>query len=385
MKKILALLMAMAMLLALAACGSSSSSSGSSSTTDGSASASTEADGDTTEDGDSSADSTGDSTASYDTVELTFILSNNETETGGMLTKYFTEYITEASGGAVTFKIYYGGTYCDSGEQLDNVGSGAIDMCMTGTSDYTAQLPLTNFPSFVYGSQQDALDYANYIAFENEETASLIEAEMAANGVVALGLNAGGTNAYFFKSEYASLSDAASAGLLLGCGSNLSCYEALGFNTTSTMPWDCYTALSTGAIDCTQMAFAAGVSMSWQEVAPYLICNNQYAFGNWWLMNSDVWAGLSADTQALFYEAAAATSDYSVELYAADEATAVETVESSGGSVIYMNDEDTATERDIFFEQSYADCRAAAESAGVSDEMEIILAATNEYLGLDID
>ena len=375
MKKILALMLALVMVLALAGCGGSGTQSASSTGSSGDSSASG---GDTSSTGDASSD------ASYDNVTLSFTVANNEAETGGMLVSYFTDYITEKSGGAVQFDISYGGTLCSSAENLDFVGSGAVDMCMTGTSEFTAQLPLTNFPSFVYGSQEAALDYANYIAFENEETAALIADEMANNGVVALGLNAGGGNAYFFKNDYSSLADATKAGLVLGVGSNLACYEALGFNTTSTMPWDCYDQLSKGVIDCTQMAFAAGVSMSWQEVAPYVLVNNQYAFGNWWLMNTDTWDSLNEDTQALFYEAADATQEYSIELNAQGEADAIATVEEAGGKVYYLSEEETAQEQQIFFEQSFADCRAAAETAGVSDKMEIILAATNEYLGLDI-
>jgi TRAP-type C4-dicarboxylate transport system substrate-binding protein len=380
MKKILALMLALMLTLSLAACSSSSSDDSSSGSND--TSSTNTSDNSSTSDS-STADNTGGS-ASYDEVTLTFTVANNETETGGMLVKHFTDYVTEQSGGAVKFDISYGGTLCSSSENLDFVGSGAVDMCMTGTSEFTAQLPLTNFPSFVYGSQQDALDYANYIAFENEETAKLIADEMAAAGVVTVGMNAGGGNAYFFKSDYSTLADATKAGLVLGVGSNLGCYEALGFNVTSTMPWDCYDQLSKGVIDCTQMAFAPGVSMSWQEVAPYVLVNNQFAFGNWWLVNSDVWASLSADTQALFYAAAEETESYSVELYATDEDAAVTTVENDGGTVYYMTEEEMAQEEAIFFEQSYADCRAAASSAGVSDQMETILAATNAYLGLDI-
>lgn len=375
MKKILALLLALVMALALVACGSSGGDTKSDASGAGDAANSGSAD---------SAEPVAEGDGSYDNVTLTFTVANNEADTGGMLVAHFTDYITDKSGGAVKFDISYGGTLCSSAENLDFVGSGAVDMCMTGTSEFTAQLPLTNFPSFVYGSQQDAVDYANYIAFDNEETAALIADEMANNGVVALGLNAGGGNAYFFKNDYTTLADATKAGLVLGVGSNLACYEALGFNTTSTMPWDCYDQLSKGVIDCTQMAFAPGISMSWQEVAPYVLVNNQYAFGNWWLVNTDTWNSLNADTQALFYEAAQDTQDYSLELNAQGETEAVAAVEEAGGAVHYLSEEETAQEQQVFFEQSFADCRAAAATAGVSDEMEIILAATNEYLGLDI-
>ncbi len=75
---------------------------------------------------------------------------------------------------------------------------------------------------------------------------------------------------------------------------------------------------------------------------------------------------------------------YSQELNAQGETDAITTVEEAGGKVYYLSEEETTQEQQIFFEQSYADCRAAAETAGVSDQMETILAATSKYLGLDI-
>lgn len=372
MKKFLALMMALAMVFTMVACGASNDAPGSSEPTASEPTASEPA-GDST-----------DAAPAYDEMTITFTVSNNKEDSAGIEVQHFTDYITEKSGGAIEFDIYWGGTLCSSAEVLDFVGGGSVNMCMTGTAQLAAQLPLTNFPSYVYGTQEDAVAYANYIAFENEETAGYIAEEMAGNGVVAIGLNAGGCNGYFFKEEYKTLADAAATGMMLGCGANLGCYEALGFNTTSTMPWDAYDQLSKGVIDCTTMAIAPGISMSWQEVAPYVLCNNQYSFGNWWLINQDVWNGMSADTQALFYEAAKATEAFSITQMEEEMQGAIATIEEAGGSFSFMNEEETAAEALIFFEQSYADCRAAAASAGVSEQMEAILAATNDYLGLDI-
>lgn len=369
MKKLLAMLLALAMVFALAACGDTQNDDPAE---DQSPSVSDE--------GGESGD-VGETGPVYDTVNISVTVSNNEQETGGMLVTYFINYIEEHSNGAITFTPYYGGTVFDSSEILTSVGTGAVDMTMTGTSQFSAELPLINFPSFVYGTQADALAYAEYIAFENEETSAAIAAELAEYNLVTIGLNAGGGNAYFFKNNYASLTEATSASLLLGCGSNLGCYEALGFNTTSTMPWDVYDQLSKGVIDCTQMAIGPAVSMNWYEAAPYMMVNNQYAFGNWWLINQDVWNSLSADTQELFYEAAAATQDYSIELYSTEIDDASKVFEG----VSYLTDDEQTAEMQIFFEQSYADCRAAAANADKSAEMETILAATNAYLGLEIE
>ena len=360
MKKLLAMLLAMLMVLSLAACGGNSGNNES-----------------PNPDTNNSQQPEG---PAYTEATISVTISNGETESAGVLAKYFFDYVTEKTGGAVKFDVYYGGTLCAPNEILDFVGGGSVDMTMSGTAQFAAELPLVNFPSYVYGTQEEALKYAQYIAFENETTSAAIAAELAEYNLVTVGVNAGGGNAYFFKNEYASLGEATAAGLLLGCGANLACYEALGFNTTNTMPWDCYDQLSRGVIDCTQMAIGPATSMNWNEVAPYMLVNGQYAFGNWWLINQDVWNSLNADTQAVFYEAALAAQAFSVEQYKSELTDA----EAAFTAVHVMSAEDQAAEEAIFFQQSFADCRAAAAAAGKTDAMEAILAATNEFLGLNI-
>lgn len=384
MKKILALMLALAMTLALVACGSSGSSSSNGAASSG-ASVSSSADASADASGDASADaSTDESAPVYDEMTIMLACSNGENETAGQIVAYFCNYIEEKSNGAINMDPYYGGTLCSNSEVLSFVSDGSVDMCLTGTSDFVANIPLINFPGFVYGSQQEALDFASYICFDNEETASLIAAELAENNVVTVGMHAGGANGYFFKSEYASLKDAASSGLILGCGMHLACYEKMGFGTSVSMPWDTYSELETGKIGCTTMAVGPAVGMGWTEVAPYILINNQYSFGNFWLINQDVWNSMSADTQALFYEAGEASMAYSLELYASELTDAEAAAAAAGGSLLYMSEEETAWERDIFFSESYADCMANAASAGKTAEMTTILEAVNEYLGLDL-
>lgn len=379
MKKILALVLALAMALALVACGSGSGSNGGNSAASNPPASSNPADS-----GEPSGDSSEPTGPSYPEMKLTVTLNNQEGETAGQLAKYFTEYITEKSGGAITFEVFYGGTLCSSAEALDFVGTAAVDMTLTGTAEHTATLPLINFPGFVYGSQEEALAYANFIAFENEATASLIAEELAALNITTLGMHAGGANAYFFKSEQPSLKAAAQSGLVIGTGMHLACYAQMGFGTAVSMPWDTYSELQTGVFDCTTMALGPAVGMSWTEVVPHILINNQYSFGNWWMINNDKWNAMDEATQALFLEAAQASQAKSLELYGSEIEMAEDAVAAANGSLNYMNEEETAWERDLFFAESYADCIANAANAGKSAEMKTVLEAVNEYLGLEI-
>ena len=379
MKKILALMLALVMALALVACGGTNSSSNG-------AASSQPAVSNSSEDATSSEGTTSqDAAPTYPELKLSVTLNNQEGETAGQIAKYFTEYITEKSNGAITFEVYYGGTLCSSAEALDFVGTGAVDMTLTGTAEHTATLPLINFPGFVYGSQEEALAYANFIAFENEATAKLIADELNALNITTLGMHAGGANAYFFKSEQPSLKAAAESGLVIGTGMHLACYAQMGFGTAVSMPWDTYSELQTGVFDCTTMALGPAVGMSWTEVVPYILVNNQYSFGNWWMINNDKWNAMDDATKALFLEAADASQAHSIELYGTEITDAEAAVAAAGGSLLYMNEEETAWERDLFFAESYADCMSNATNAGKDAEMATILEAVNEYLGLDLE
>ena len=131
MKKIFAALLTLAMLLALTACSGD--------TTPSSAPA-----GDTTTPDTQSTPNA--ENPAYDTVELMFATTYNEIEASGKAITYFTDYITEKSGGAITFDIKWGGTVAGSGEELSFLQAGAFDMSVLGQSQYSAVLPLLNFP-----------------------------------------------------------------------------------------------------------------------------------------------------------------------------------------------------------------------------------------------
>lgn len=367
MKKILALLLALVMVFALAACGSSNNPATSNPGTSAL----------------SGSDTPGTEGPSYDNVKLMFATTYNEIETSGKAITYFTDYITEHSGGTVTFDIKWGGTVAGTGEELSFLQAGAFDMSVLGQSQYSAMFPLLNFPGQTDGSQEKCVDYFNYIVYENETTASLIQTQIEAQGVKMLGFMGNGGNAFAAKKEMSTLDELNN--YRLGVGMNHSAYESLGFAVQALMPWDAYDSLSKGVVDVAYMSMAPMIALKWHEVAPYFISVNEYSAGNYFTISLDRWNSFNADTQALFEEAMKATTAYSVELMA-EEAAGVEAALSAvGGKLLSLNEADTQALFEALWNVAITDCRALAQNGNCVNEMETVLSACADYLGLALN
>ncbi len=382
MKKTLSLILALLLCLSLlVGCGSSTGTTTAS--TDSTASETTDsADTADTADAADTADS-----AEYPEMTLKVSVSYSETETAGQVIAYFLNYITENSGGNIQFDVYWGATFCSSSEDLIYVQNGSVDMTMLSVSEYTDYLPLSNFPNWAGGSQENVVNYFEYIMFENETTSALIEEELTEQNIKILGVNAGGANAFAAKFEITSYEDL--AGHTMAFLTNESTFNALGITCSFSVPPDTYTNLQKGVVDCAAMALSGMVSMSWYEVAPYIILDGMYACSNFYTINLDVWNSFDEATQALFEEAAEAGKANSFVLYEDELEASIATIDEYNAEqgidfvVITQDDAHIETMLSEFFANAAEDSRTSAANAGKSEEMEIILAAASEFLGVE--
>lgn len=376
MKRFLAMLLALVMVFALAACGGNPSNE---SAAPGNSS--------TPAPDDSNAPASGNSDTpagpAYDSVKLMFATTYNEMETSGQAITYFTDYITEKSNGAITFDIKWGGTVANTGEELSFLQAGAFDMSVLGQSQYSAVFPLLNFPGQTDDSQEKCVDYFNYIVYENEATASLIQAQIEAQGVKMLGFMGNGGNAFAAKKELSTLDELND--YKLGVGMNHSAFESLGFVVQALMPWDAYDSLSKGVVDVAYMSTAPMIALKWHEVAPYFVSVNEYSAGNYITISLDRWNSFNADTQALFQEAMKATTDYSVQLMDEEMASVEDTLTAAGGKMLSLNEADTQALFEALWNVAITDCRALAQSGNCVTEMETVLQACADYLELPLN
>ena len=361
MKKLIAMVLALGMVLALAACGGNGAGNESPNPDSGSA---------------------------YPKMTLNVSCSYNEAETSGKQLAYFVDYIEEKSGGNITFNVYWGGSFCSAAEDLDYVSNGSVDMTLLSNAQYAEVLPLTNFPTMAGGSQQLVVEMVEHIMFENAETAPIVQKELADHNVKVLAVNAGGTNAIASKTPISSYEDC--AGKILGAMMNQSTYEDLGMTFKFSVPTETYSDLQKGIVDCAGLSLAGVVVLAWYEVAPYVITDGMYSCSNYYTINLDKWNSFDDATKALFQEAADAARDNSFKLNEGEFETCVSIINdynTSKGIDVKVGAQDEAHAKihaETYMKNAFNDCRTLAANAGKSTEMEIILAAVAEYLGLDI-
>ena len=377
MKKLIALLLALAMAFALVACGSSNNTPAA--TDDGSASGSP---ADTS--GDASGDTAGDASGSdIDPLTIKFSSTYQETETGGVIQKYFIDKLAELSGGAIDVDITWGGTLFDSAGELDAVMDGVVDMVSLGHMPHLDTLPYLSFPGFAPGNTQTALDYFNTLIFDDPDTSALIQGEAEQNGIKYLNVIAGGANAFCTKYSFTDLASLVSGSSAFG-NFDAAIFESLGFQVTAVTPSETYESLDRGLIDGTQMALAPMLAMAWYEVAPYWCLDGTYTAGNFFTVNLDWWDGLTAAQQECIQAACDATEDYSATLYDDAIASDVATIEeATGNKFVELSDADISTFWAACFEAKAADAMNRAETHNVSDGMRTILEKAAEITGYD--
>ncbi|MBQ9032325.1 MAG: TRAP transporter substrate-binding protein DctP [Parasporobacterium sp.] len=313
---------------------------------------------------------------------LVLTTTYSENEFAGQFISFLKDKLAELSDGAISVEIYWGGTYAAMGEELAFVGAGGADMSVIGQSMYTDKLSLLNFPSQVLTGFEDSINLMDTIAFRNEKTAPLVQEEIEKSNIHMLGSMPGGSNSFITKREYTSLADM--KGLKLGIGMNQTAMEALGFNVVAMMPWDYYDQLSRGVAEVGYMSSAALVSMSLQEVMPYFLKDGTYTAGNFITINLDKWNSFDDATKAVFEEAVKATQEFACETAGTMDDGVKEAVETAGGALNMLGEEDAALVQKAFFETGVADARIFAGAAGTGDAMEVVLQEVAAMLGMEL-
>ena len=175
------------------------------------------------------------------------------------------------------------------------------------------------------------------------------------------------------------------AGKKIGIAMNQAAFESLGFSIYNMFPWDGYEALSKGMADFSYMATGPMIMLNWHEITPFFVDANQYTAGNYFTISLDRWNSLSAEAQALFEEAMAATTAYSVELVDQQMAMVEGALAEKGGKLSSLNEADTKMFNDLLWNLAVKDSRALAANGNCSAEMETVLAACAAFLELPLE
>lgn len=356
--RVLSIILAIAMMLSLCACSGSAAPAPSGST---------------------AAPSGSSENPSVEPLEILFSATVNQNETLGQVLQHFAAKLEELSGGAITAKITWGGTLFDSAAELDAIKSGSCDMVALGHMPHLETLTYLSFPGFAPGDTQTAVDYFNYLIFENEETAQLIQQEAADNGIKYLNVIANGANAFCAKFAFSDL-DSLIAGSAAFGNFDAAIYQSLGFQVTPIIPPEIYDSLNRGLCDATQCSLSAMVMLSWDEVASYWALDGTYSAGYMFTVNQDWWNGLSAEQQAIIQQAADSAEEFSIgQTGSAIDADIAAVEASTGNPFVTFSDSDYGRIWEACFEAKAESALNLARNAGKLDGMVTILNAAAEF------
>ncbi len=290
----LALFLALALCLALfAGCGSSSSSS-SSSSSGSTSSGSTSSDATTSEDSSTVEAGTGD----YTTIKLTVVNHDSPDCMGEHWLETVLGYVTEETGGAVTFDYYAGGSMFGATETIDAVKDGAADICWWTTGSYSGRFLVSEFINLVGNGIDNAQEASAVINTMYNEMPEVQDEYTDWHILCLHGTSCSPICTVNKKIETAS--DLSGLRLRVA-GTVPSAYlTALGATPVSLPTSDVYDNLEKNAID--------GMCNDWHNID----CFNLYEPINYCLnvslnmtvsgvfMNQDVYDSLTPDTQAVF-------------------------------------------------------------------------------------
>ena len=322
-----------------------------------------------------------DAQAAAGAQQLTFTSSANANETQGKFVQKFCDTVTELTDGAVTFKIYYGGTLCGEEEELQYIQNGSVDMAAIAHTDFADDLTYLQFPYALVTDQDNLLNYYNSILFENPETSKLIEDEAAQQGVKLLGFMYCGQGAFVSRTPATSLHDL--EGKKFGCVIP-GAWEDYGVSLVNLVPPDIYDALSRGVVDASCCSFAPCYEMCWYEVADYWMLYGDLSVGNPLTINLDTWNSLSQQEQEAFQQAAKTALEDTVTLNNDIENGYIQDLKDRGCTVTTVTGEDQQFYSEHDFRLNARNGLEFAAKNGKIDNMKTIISACAEYTGIDV-
>lgn len=363
MKKLIVGIIAIAMLVSMCGCG-------------GGTSGSTE--------NPSAGDTNGEvSAVQFEERSFTIATSMNANETGGKYLQHFADYITEATGGAATFSIYFGGTMGAIPEELALCSEGAVDFIALQHLPYGDALPYIGLITQYGGTLDEAIAYFNYLCFENETSSALITQEAADNNVVYVGNSMpSGANVLVSSKEFTSYDEFRSGKIIMGSPDPI--FDKLGINHLSVLPPEVYESMQRGICDAYEMSLSVTVNLQWYEVAKYFAFDGSQAVACPIICNMDVWNSLSDEYKAVIKEAQDSASAYCYDLVVEGERGYVETLETNGVTFIDMPQEDLDLYAAALFESAVEGARIRAANYGIEEQMEELIAVAAEFQGMEV-
>lgn len=240
----------------------------------------------------------------------------------------FGEALSEASGGAHTVTVFPARQLGNEAEMLQQLQTGALDMAFMTVAEVSNRAP--EFGAF----------YAPYLANDMAHAAAILRSDAAVAlldqlpatvGVVGLGYGSAGMRQILTNGGAASAADLAGQKIrITPFEPILDFYNAFGVAPTPMPLPAVFDALANGQVDGIDMDAELIVLLNYHEHADTMIQTNHMMFPMVGLVSARVWAGLSAEDQAMISELMATAVDSTLDVYVERDGPWLEEIAATG-------------------------------------------------------
>lgn len=215
---------------------------------------------------------------------------------------------------------------------IEGVRLGTVDMCFTATTPLANSVPSIAFLDMPFLVED--YDHADAAFYSGGEVAQYILGEIDATGVKALTLCENGFRQLVGNKPVEDMDDL--KGLKIRVMENalhLELWNTMGASPTTMSASEAMTGLQQNTIDAVEMFHSAIITNGFGDLCNYYTKTNHIYTVGTLLLNNGVWAGMSAEDQQVFMDAAATMREYTnTNLREGDETYRDQLIEMVDGS-----------------------------------------------------
>ena len=295
----------------------------------------------------------------------------------GQATQMACDYITEASGGKITFDVYLGGTLCEAGDSFSGTATGLADITYYMSGLTSGVQTVGEMFTQVYHRAMPQVTGITEIIRKTFEEVPAFQDELQKQGLYCLTAYSTPHSYMAFGSEKGMnvRTPADLKGIIIQASSAylIESYNDYGITSLAMGPADWYSNLERGVCDALVLNMPCYSDFGMMElIKSYVWFGEREAGGGYssgaatYLMNYEKWSSLPENVQALIVEGFTKAADWCVER---DLATETELIKSefSTKPVNYITDE----ECEAFYElalNTISKWKVAAANAGYDGE-----------------
>lgn len=253
--------------------------------------------------------------------------------------KFFIDYVTEETGGAITFETHWGASMAEPAGHLELVRKGIVDM-ISGCPMYNPGFFPTNGIPFIFpfGPTEPSISITALRQLFEEFPQAV--ATFEAQNIKVLSIGVWQHYNLLSKTPIRTLADLKGKKIALG-GVQVAWAEPAGAVGIMSPIGQRYTQYQQGLIDCDIISATSQVDTSVYEQAKYLTIIDIGSFADEDIMiNLKLFNSLSPEVQKILVEAGLAAESYMAGLANKLNADAIATMEQHGVTVFEMSAED---------------------------------------------